>query len=100
MAILPREKKRKILKSAEIMLDISEKLGIILMLSIEDLCNGSTPDSDSVCGGSNPSSSAKRLSRYSSEYRDFSVYWRKFIWREFEFYGVCKSFSLIFSLIG
>ena len=25
---------------------------------IEDLCNGSTPDSDSVCGGSNPSSSA------------------------------------------
>ena len=26
---------------------------------IEDLCNGSTPDSDSVCGGSNPSSSAK-----------------------------------------
>ena len=27
--------------------------------NIEDLCNGSTPDSDSVCGGSNPSSSAK-----------------------------------------
>ena len=27
---------------------------------IEDLCNGSTPDSDSVCGGSNPSSSAKK----------------------------------------
>ena len=26
---------------------------------IEDLCNGSTPDSDSVCGGSNPSSSAR-----------------------------------------
>ena len=24
-----------------------------------DLCNGSTPDSDSVCGGSNPSSPAK-----------------------------------------
>ena len=28
---------------------------------IEDLCNGSTPDSDSVCGGSNPSSSAIRF---------------------------------------
>ena len=28
--------------------------------AIEDLCNGSTPDSDSVCGGSNPSSSAKK----------------------------------------
>ena len=27
---------------------------------IEDLCNGSTPDSDSVCGGSNPSSSAMK----------------------------------------
>ena len=26
---------------------------------IGDLCNGSTPDSDSVCGGSNPSSPAK-----------------------------------------
>ena len=25
---------------------------------IGDLCNGSTPDSDSVCGGSNPSSPA------------------------------------------
>ena len=29
-------------------------------LRLEDLCNGSTPDSDSVCGGSNPSSSAKK----------------------------------------
>ena len=28
--------------------------------NIEDLCNGSTPDSDSVCGGSNPSSSAMK----------------------------------------
>ena len=26
------------------------------------MCNGSTPDSDSVCGGSNPSSSAKKKS--------------------------------------
>ena len=31
---------------------------MICVPSIEDLCNGSTPDSDSVCGGSNPSSSA------------------------------------------
>ena len=30
------------------------------VLAIEDLCNGSTPDSDSVCGGSNPSSSANK----------------------------------------
>ena len=28
--------------------------------AIEDVCNGSTPDSDSVCGGSNPSSSANK----------------------------------------
>ncbi len=42
------------------MLDFSETLRIIIhALNIEDLCNGSTPDSDSVCGGSNPSSSAK-----------------------------------------
>ena len=39
--------------------------------AIEDLCNGSTPDSDSVCGGSNPSSSAKINTRYSSEYLVF-----------------------------
>ena len=32
----------------------------IIRSFIEDLCNGSTPDSDSVCGGSNPSSSAKK----------------------------------------
>ena len=31
-------------------------------IRIEDLCNGSTPDSDSVCGGSNPSSSANNKS--------------------------------------
>ena len=42
------------------MLDIFEKMHIITMFQIEDLCNGSTPDSDSVCGGSNPSSSAKK----------------------------------------
>ena len=34
---------------------------------IEDLCNGSTPDSDSVCGGSNPSSSAIRFTQDSPE---------------------------------
>ena len=33
---------------------------IMFMFHLEDLCNGSTPDSDSVCGGSNPSSSAKK----------------------------------------
>ena len=33
---------------------------IISVPKIEDLCNGSTPDSDSVCGGSNPSSSANK----------------------------------------
>ena len=46
------------------MLDFLRKVRIIInVLAIEDLCNGSTPDSDSVCGGSNPSSSAKK-SRY------------------------------------
>ena len=39
--------------------------------NIEDLCNGSTPDSDSVCGGSNPSSSAIRFALDSSESRGF-----------------------------
>ena len=38
--------------------------------AIEDLCNGSTPDSDSVCGGSNPSSSAKKC-RYPFGYLHF-----------------------------
>ena len=42
------------------MLDFFEILHIIEAFHIEDLCNGSTPDSDSVCGGSNPSSSAKK----------------------------------------
>ena len=46
------------------MLDFFRKVRIIMTVpAIEDLCNGSTPDSDSVCGGSNPSSSAKK-SRY------------------------------------
>ena len=43
------------------LLDIFGKVSIISNVpAIEDLCNGSTPDSDSVCGGSNPSSSAKK----------------------------------------
>ena len=41
---------------------------------IEDLCNGSTPDSDSVCGGSNPSSSAIKT-RYPSGYLVFILVW-------------------------
>ena len=46
----------KILKK---LLDFFRSLSIINFVPrIEDLCNGSTPDSDSVCGGSNPSSSA------------------------------------------
>ena len=41
---------------------------------IEDLCNGSTPDSDSVCGGSNPSSSAKQQPNF--VYRtELGCYW-------------------------
>ena len=44
------------------MLDFSMILHIIKLFQIEDLCNGSTPDSDSVCGGSNPSSSANNKS--------------------------------------
>ena len=43
------------------MLDFFKDLRIIIFVrEIEDLCNGSTPDSDSVCGGSNPSSSANK----------------------------------------
>ena len=42
--------------------------------AIEDLCNGSTPDSDSVCGGSNPSSSAIKT-RYPFGYLVFILGW-------------------------
>ena len=49
------------------LLDFFRKLGIIWMFQIEDLCNGSTPDSDSVRGGSNPSSSAIRFTQDSPE---------------------------------
>ena len=46
-------------QSCKKVLDFFGKVLIIMtVLAIEDLCNGSTPDSDSVCGGSNPSSSA------------------------------------------
>ena len=54
------------------MLDFFCILRIInFVREIEDLCNGSTPDSDSVCGGSNPSSSAIRFTLDSSESRGF-----------------------------
>ena len=52
---------KRILQFCKIMLDIFQKASIISNVpSLEDLCNGSTPDSDSVCGGSNPSSSATK----------------------------------------
>ena len=52
---------RKIYRKPKKVLDIFWFLRIIILVrAIEDLCNGSTPDSDSVCGGSNPSSSAKK----------------------------------------
>ena len=41
--------------------------------NIEDLCNGSTPDSDSVCGGSNPSSPAK-IGDLRKKVADFTYY--------------------------
>ncbi len=48
-------------KNRKKLLDIFLLVRIIISVpAIEDLCNGSTPDSDSVCGGSNPSSSAKK----------------------------------------
>ena len=54
------------------MLDFFQVVRIIIFVrEIEDLCNGSTPDSDSVCGGSNPSSSAIRFTLDSSESRGF-----------------------------
>ena len=45
--------------------------------NIEDLCNGSTPDSDSVCGGSNPSSSAmkKALASASAFFNEINPLW-------------------------
>ena len=54
---------KKSFKFQKIMLDFFYILRIIKHVRvIEDLCNGSTPDSDSVCGGSNPSSSANNKS--------------------------------------
>ena len=54
------------MKKAKKELDISKKADIIIYAfwrsgMIGDLCNGSTPDSDSVCGGSNPSSPATEV---------------------------------------
>ena len=55
------ESSEKICKVLEKVLDFFQVVRIIIFVrEIEDLCNGSTPDSDSVCGGSNPSSSAKK----------------------------------------
>ena len=52
-------KNKTFLQFCKKVLDFLRKVRIIInVLAIEDLCNGSTPDSDSVCGGSNPSSSA------------------------------------------
>ena len=42
-------------------LDKGQKAGIIA-IALAELCKGSTPDSDSVCEGSNPSSAAKNNS--------------------------------------
>ena len=45
---------------------------------IEDLCNGSTPDSDSVCGGSNPSSPANIQSLANIEFARLFLYLQRF----------------------
>ena len=46
------------------MLDKSRRMDIIVMSNdTAGLCNGSTPDSDSVCEGSNPSPAAKEQLR-------------------------------------
>ena len=53
--------RKKYAKFWKKVLDFFRRMRIIRFVrEIEDLCNGSTPDSDSVCGGSNPSSSAKK----------------------------------------
>ena len=69
------------------------------MFQIEDLCNGSTPDSDSVCGGSNPSSSAIRFTLDSSESRGFFLPFAAFeVQKVLNFKGGFL-FSLTFSLM-
>ena len=55
-------------------LDKGQKAGIIA-IALAELCKGSTPDSDSVCEGSNPSSAAKNTKHpsgasYFYAYRD------------------------------
>ena len=60
---------KKTAKFGKIMLDFSVSLRIIRNVpKIEDLCNGSTPDSDSVCGGSNPSSSAMKTDHFGGRF--------------------------------
>ena len=58
-------------------------------IAIEDLCNGSTPDSDSVCGGSNPSSPAKKKNLQSQLIAGFFFAYQGFpAFRACHFYGV------------
>ena len=68
--------------------------------AIEDLCNGSTPDSDSVCGGSNPSSSAIRFTLDSSESRGFFLLFSAFEVQNVLNFRSGFLFSLTFSLIS
>ena len=71
---------------------------IISALDTGDLCNGSTPDSDSVCGGSNPSSPAiKRVrKRVPREKPDFIGLFccPKTVFRSVKIVDVKSAFSL------
>ena len=57
-----------------------------LTLHIEELCNGSTTDSDSVCWGSNPYSAAKKKRQFSTE--------------DCRFFLFSSLFSIFFSLLS
>ncbi len=64
---------------------------------IEDLCNGSTPDSDSVCGGSNPSSSAIGNTQYLSKMLGIFLVFRPFSAKKVSVLRASKSvFPLVF----
>ena len=54
------------------------------------MCNGSTPDSDSVCGGSNPSSSAIRFTQDSPES------WGFFLLSPLLKFGLCQNSKAVF----
>ena len=74
LSTVPKNKKYR-----KKLLDFFGRMGIIISVPvIEDLCNGSTPDSDSVCGGSNPSSSAIRITQNSSEFWGFFLLFATF----------------------